>query len=295
MSAAGRRLGRTRWGREAALAVVGLAMLLPFAELFVGALRTPAERVMQPPQFWPPNPTFDNFARAIGELPLLTWGINSLVVTASITALQLAISAAAGFALAKYSFRGNRALLQVVLGAQVLPFFLLLIPLFFVMRYWPLAGGNGLVTFAGDGLLGSYASLVLPFAVSWFGIFMMRQYMMAIPDELLDAARIDGASELGILVRLAVPLVRPGLVTLGLFVFVYHWNEFLWTATITRTAPELMTLPVGIHLMQDVFKTPSGEAMRQATLALSTLPLLVLFVVAQRFYGGGGVNAGLKG
>ena len=281
--------------RHLLLVLAASGMLLPFVELLVGSLRTPAERVARPPVFWPGDPQWGAFARAFEELPLLAWGLNSVIVTTTITAIQLATCSAAGFALAKYDFRGRGLVFRLVLGAQMVPFFLLLIPLFFVMRYWPLAGGNGLASFDGQGLLGSYAALMLPFTVSWFGIFMMRQYTMAVPDELLDAARVDGASELRLLTLVVLPLVRPGLLTLGLFSFVYHWNEYLWTATVTRIAPELQTLPVGIHLLQSAFQTPADEALRQAALVLSTLPLLVLFTVAQRFYTGAAPTSGLRG
>jgi multiple sugar transport system permease protein len=167
--------------------------------------------------------------------------------------------------------------------------------MFFVVRYWPLAGGNDLLGQGGTGLLGSYAGLILPFAVSWYGVFLMRQYLLGIPDELLDAARVDGASEARIFATVVLPLARPALVTLGLFVFIYHWNEFLWTTTVTRTAPDLQTLPIGIYLLRSAFETPSGEALRQAALALSTLPLMALFAVMQRHYVVGFRGSGLAG
>lgn len=281
--------------RYLSLLVLAAVMLLPFAELYVGALRTAAERFARPPVFWPAEPQWGVFRRVFAELPFLAWTLNSLIVTLSITALQLLTSAAAGFALAKYRFRGRDLLLRLVVAAQIFPFFLFLIPMFFILRYWPLAGGNDLLGQGGTGLLNTYAALILPFAVSWYGVFMLRQYLLGIPDELLDAARIDGASELRIFFGIVLPLARPALLTLGLFVFIYHWNEFLWTTTVTRTAPELQTLPVGIYLLRSAFETPSGEALRQAALALSALPLIFLFVPLQRFYTQGYFASGVRG
>jgi multiple sugar transport system permease protein len=281
--------------RHALLLLASAGMLLPFVELLVGALRTPAERVARPPVFWPGDPQWGAFARAFEELPLLAWGLNSVIVTFSITLIQLATCSAAGFALAKYDFRGRGLVFRLVLGAQMVPFFLLLIPLFFVMRYWPLAGGNGLVTFDGQGLLGSYAALMLPFTVSWFGIFMMRQYTMAVPDELLDAARVDGASELRLLTLVVLPLVRPGPADAG---------PVLLRLPLERVpldgdrdpdrarAPD----PPGRHPPPpERLPDAADEALRQAALVLSTLPLLVLFTVAQRFYTGCGADFGVEG
>jgi multiple sugar transport system permease protein len=270
-------------------------MLLPFLEMFVGALRTPAERFARPPVFWPSEPQWGVYARVFQELPMGRWYLNSVVVSVAVTAIQLFTSATAGFALAKYRFRGRELLFRSVLSAQMFPFFLFLIPMFFLVRYWPLAGGNNLLGQGGTGLLGTYAALVLPFAVTWYGIFLMRQFMVSIPDELLDAARIDGASEWRIFSHIVLPLVKPALATLGIFSFIYQWNEFIWTMTVTRTAPALQTLPVGIFLMSGAYNTVAQESFRQAALAVATVPLAVLFLLLQRYYVRGVVMSGLKG
>ncbi len=281
--------------RWAVLLLAAATTLLPFVDTLLGALRTPAELLARPPVYWPRTPAWSNFARAFSELPMARWMLNSLLVTGAATALQLLTSAAAGFALAKYRFPGRDRVFGLVLGAQVFPFFLLLIPVFFVMRYWPLAGGNDVLGQGGHGLLGSYAALVLPFGVSWYGIFLMRQFMLVLPDELLDAARMDGASELGLFTRIALPLMTPALATLGLFVFVYQWNEVLWTMTVTQSAPALQTVPVGIYLLRGAFDDVSQQGVQQAALVISVLPLLVLFVLLQRFYVRGLMLGGVKG
>ena len=287
---------RRRWAllRWTFLLVAAAVTVLPFADMLLGALRTPAELLARPPAYWPRTPDWDNFRRVFAELPMARWLLTSVLVTTASTALQLATSAAAGFALAKYRFPGSRHVFRCVLGAQMFPFFLLLIPAFFVLRFWPLAGGNGWLGQGGHGLLGSYAALVLPFGVSWYGIFLMRQFMLAIPDELLDAARMDGASELGLFLRIAVPLAAPALATLGLFVFVYQWNEVLWTMTVTRASPGLQTVPVGLYLLRDSFDDLSRQGVQQAALVVSVVPLLVLFGVLQRFLVRGAMVGGVK-
>ena len=240
-------------------------MLLPVLDMLLGALRSTADQLARPPVYLPRDPQWGNYLRVFRELPMARWFVNSVAVTGAITLLQLGTSTAAGFAFAKYRFAFRGALFRVVLGAQMFPFFLLIIPIFFVLRFWPLAGGNDAFGQHGHGLLGSYAALILPFGVSWYGIFFMRQFMLAIPDALLDAARIDGASELGLLLRVALPLVRPALATLGIFVFVYQWNEVLWTMTVTRGAASLQTVPVGIYLLRGAFVEPGPQRSYQGS------------------------------
>ena len=272
-----------------------LVVLLPFLEMFVGALRTPAERVATPPVFWPEVAQWSTYRRVFDELPMLRWYANSLFITATVTVIQLLTSTMAGFALAKYEFRGRNLIFRAVLGAQMFPFFLFLIPLFFIMRFFPFAGGNNLLGQGGDGLLGTYAAVILPFMVTYYGIFLMRQFMVGIPDALLDAARIDGASEFRIFWSVVLPLLKPALVTLGVFVFLYQWNEFIWTFTVTRTNPDLQPLTVGIFLMQSAYDTTSGQSLRQAALAVTVVPLALVFLSLQRYYVRGLVMSGIKG
>jgi multiple sugar transport system permease protein len=281
--------------RYAFLSLGAVAMLLPFFDMLIGALRTPAELLARPLVYWPRDPSWTNFIRVFTELPMLRWLLNSLVVTLCITAIQLLTSTMAGFALAKYRFAGRAMLLRLVLAAQIMPFFLLVVPIFLLIRFWPLAGGNDILGQGGTGLLGSYLALILPFSVSWYGIFLMRQFMLSIPDALLDAARVDGASELRILFRIVLPLARPALVTLGVFVFIYQWNEVIWTMTVTRASPELQTVPVGIYLLRSAFDDVSQQGLQQAAIAVSTAPVLILFVLLQRFYVRGTATTGLTG
>lgn len=290
-----RRVGLLTALKYAALTLGGLAMVLPFADMFLGALRTPAELLAVPQTYWPRDPQWHNFARVFTELPLATWLANSVLVTAAITALQLATSAMAGYALAKYRVPGSATMLRVVLGAQMFPFFLLIIPIFFLLRFVPLFGGNDLWGGGGSGLLGSYAALILPFAVSWYGIFLMRQFCLGVPDEVIDAARIDGAGEVRIFVTIVLPLLRPALATLGIFVFVYHWNEVIWTMTVTRGASGLQTLPVGIYLLRGAFADQSTEALQRAAICISVLPVMVVFLALQRFYIRGLTAGSVKG
>ena len=296
MSAAGpvRRAGAGSALKYVLLALGAALMLLPFVDMFVGALRSPADVYANPPRWWPSDPQWGVYARVFDELPMTTWFVNSVVVTTIITVLQVATSTMAGYALAKYRFFGRDRLLALVLGAQMFPFFLFIIPIFFLLRFMPLAGGNDLGGQGGSGLLGTYAALVLPFTITWYGVFLMRQFCLTIPDELLEAMRMDGASEYVIFGKLVLPLVKPAVATLALFSFVYHWNEFIWTMTVTRAAPELQTLPVGIFLLEGAFGALDQKSLQQAALAVSVVPVAVLFLALQRLYVGNDLGSALK-
>lgn len=277
------------------LSAGAVVMIVPFVDMMLGSLRTVPERLSRPPVYWPSDPQWHNFVRVFHELPMLRWIINSLIVTTSVTIVQLITSAAAGYALAKLRFQGRDLILRCVLGAQMFPFFLFLIPMFFILRFWPLAGGNNLFGQGGTGFLSSYIGLVLPFAISWYGIFMMRQFMISIPDELLDAARVDGAGEFRIFFQIVLPLAKTALATLSIFVFIYQWNEVIWSMTATRIAPRLQTVPVGILLIRQAFTDERTLSLQQASLVVSVIPVLVLFLLLQRYYVRGVTAGAVKG
>ena len=277
-----------------ALALGALVTILPFADMFVGALRSPADVFATPPRYFPSEPQWGVYARVFRELPMGTWMFNSVVVTLTITALQVATSTTAGYALARYRFRGADTVFRMVMGAQMFPFFLFIIPIFFILRFVPLMGGNDIAGQGGAGLLGTYAALVLPFVVTWYGVFLMRQFFLTIPEDLAEAARLDGASEWRIFRSIMLPLVKPAIATLTLFSFVYHWNEFIWTMTVTRTAPDLQTLPVGIYLLQGAFEDLDQKALQQAALAVSILPVVAVFTLLQRLFVSADIATGVK-
>ena len=277
------------------LSAGAVLMLAPFFDMFIGALRTPQERLAMPPVYWPRDPQWHNYVRVFTELPMGRWLYHSVVQTFAITAIQLATSAMAGYALAKYRFKGRDFLFQSILGAQMFPFFLFLIPVFFILRFFPLAGGNDLFGQGGSGFLNTYSAIILPFAVSWYGIFLMRQFFLTLPDELIEAARLDGAGEYRIFFQIALPLALPGLITLGIFIFVYQWNEVIWTMTVTRTAPDLQTIPVGIYLLRGAFNDQGTQSLQQAALAVSVAPVIVTFLALQRYYVRGLKAGAVKG
>lgn len=271
-----------------------LVMVVPYVELILSSLRTNQELFTSPPVIIPRTPQWANYTQIGRFIPVGLLLKNSLIVSGGITLLVLFTSLLAGFALAKYRFAGRDWVFRFILATLMFPQFVFIIPVYYLMKRWPLAGGNDIFGIGGTGLLQTYWALILPFSVSAFGIFLMRQFMLGIPDELLEAARIDGASDLRILATIVAPLCKPALATVAVFTFLNSYNEFVWPMTIAASARHLMTLPVGVQLLQVNFDPTRNAAIIRAALVISSLPVILLFVALQRYYVRGIVLTGLK-
>ncbi len=202
---------------------------------------------------------------------------NSTLVAIAVTAFQMVTSSLAGYALARLKFRGKQALLLVVLATLVIPFQLLVIPIFLVLKW-----GH---------LINSYGALILPTAVNGFGIFLLRQYFQTIPVELEEAASIDGANRLQILWRVMLPLARPALVTLFLFTFIGEWND-LFKPLVFTTRPELRTVQLALAEFQEQFT--NNWPLMMAAVTIATVPVIVLFLIGQRQFIRGIAATGIK-
>jgi multiple sugar transport system permease protein len=202
---------------------------------------------------------------------------NSTLVAIAVTAFQMVTSALAGYALARLKFRGRQALLLVVLATLVIPFQLLVIPIFLVLKW-----GH---------LINTYGALILPTAVNGFGIFLLRQYFQTIPVELEEAATIDGANRLQILWRVMLPLARPALVTLFLFTFIAEWND-LFKPLVFTTRPELRTVQLALAEFQEQFT--NNWPLMMAAVVIATVPVMVLFLIGQRQFIQGIAATGIK-
>lgn len=287
-------LGSARPVETVILVLLGLTMLLPFAWLVSSALKTRAELVKVPPIWIPEVPQWQNFIAVFREVPLLRFYFNSFVTAGGITLSVMITSAMAGFALAKYKFKGRDLVFQGILATMMLPAFIFVIPVYYMMKRVPFAGGNNWLGVGGFGLLHSHLSLILPFAVSGWGIFLMRQFMIGIPDDLLDAARIDGASEAYLFFRIILPLTKPALATVGIFTFITHWNNLFWPLIISTSAPELTTLTVGLKMLSMSFDPNRNAHLILAGLTVGILPEVILFASLQGYYVKGMVMSGLK-
>ncbi len=215
----------------------------------------------------PESPTFENYRRLFTDLPFGQFFLNSLFISTASTLLTLFFCSLGGYAHAKFAFKGKGPLFAIVLGSMMIPFHLLLVPLFSLM--------NSLNWFD------TFRAIIVPFSASAFGIFLLRQYTRSVPDQLIDAARIDGCSEFGIYWRIILPLVKPALGTLTIFTFMSSWNNFLWPLIVLHS-DEKYTLPLGLANLVGVYSQEYGMLM--AGTLLSTLPIIVLFLAMQRAF-----------
>ncbi len=274
------------WLGYAVLICATAAVLIPLAWMVVSSLK-PGSEIFSPPHsviaahragreypgvfvvlhdlLTPDEPTLENYRRLFAELPFARFYVNSVFVASAQTLLTLFFCSLGGYAFAKFAFPGRSLLFTIVLGSMMIPFHVLLVPLFELMHrlHW----------------FDTFRAIIIPFSASAFGIFLMRQYSLGIPNDLLDAARIDGASEFGIYWRVVLPLVKPALGALTIFVFMGSWNNFLWPLIVLHS-DEKYTLPLGLANLVGVYSQEYGMLM--AGTLLSTLPVILLFVAMQR-------------
>ncbi len=273
----------------------GVLMTMPFFDLVSSSFKGAGEYGILPYHFLPSDFTWGNYAEAFKQLHLARLFRNSVLVTCVVTFSVLLTSAMGGYALAKLRFRGREVIFRFILATMMLPPFLLLIPDFLMMVNWPLVGGNNILGQNGDGgMTVSIVSLMLPFLVSGFGIFLMRQFMVGVPNELLEAGRLDGANEWQLFFNIVLPQAKPVAITLGLITFVGQWNEYIWTLLMASSNPDLMTLPVGIQLLQSFLDPNRTMPIVMAGIVISTIPVLVLFLALQKYYVRGVVLSGMK-
>ncbi len=260
------------------LVIGAFVMVFPFIWMINASLMTAGEIQLRPPVWLPAEPQFNNYVELSESLPIGRLYFNSLFTSGIIVFGVLLTSSLAGFAFAKYHFPGREFLFYLILATMMIPFFVTLIPVFFIVRQL--------------GWIDTYQGLVVPGLTSAYGIFLMRQFMITVPNELIDAARIDGASELTIFWRIVIPLVKPALATLGTFTFIGAWNNFLWPLLVIDSR-ELFTLPLGINSLRSLYSDNTNLLM--AGTAVSVLPMLVVFIFLQRYFIQGIALTGLKG
>jgi ABC-type glycerol-3-phosphate transport system permease component len=263
-------------------AIVGIGaifMLSPLYWMVVSAFKPLTEIMTVPVTFIPLHPTLENFRGLLTETLFARSMLNSIVIALANVILQVFFCSLAGFAFSKYRFRGRDVLFALVLGTVMIPQYVTLIPNYVVM---------GKI-----GWLDTWAPLIVPGIANAFGIFWMRQYIATVPDEFLDAARIDGAGEFGAFWRIVVPVIKPGLVTLALFIFLTSWNEFLLPLVYLRTR-ELYTVQLILaNIFRVQYKVNYHWVMAAAILV--TLPIGVLFATLQKQFLSGLTLGGLKG
>ena len=264
-------------GIHAALVLLALVAIAPLAWMISASFMAPGEANTYPPPLLPASPTLENYRELFTRLDLGRYALNSLILSAAITAFSVIFNSMAGYAFAKLSFRGRNRLFDAILAALVIPAQVAMLPLFLLIR--------------GLGLVNSFWGVIVPVMAGAFGVFLIRQYARSLPDELLDAARIDGASELRIYLSVVLPLCRPALVTLAVFMFMGTWNDFMWPLIVLSDGSKY-TLPVALASL--VGEHAQDTELLMAGSVLTVLPVLLLFLVLQRQYVEGITLGGVK-
>jgi multiple sugar transport system permease protein len=252
--------------------------LFPLLWMLSVSFMAPGEASALPPPLLPKHPSWANYRELFVHAGMGRYLLNSLLVAGAITALSLVFNLMAGYAFAKLRFAGRERLFQALLGALVIPAQVAMLPLFLLLKYM--------------GLVNSYAGVVVPAMATVFGIFLVRQYTRGIPDELLEAARIDGAGEWRIFAQIVLPLLKPIVVTLAIFTFLAAWNDFMWPL-IVLTGQEHYTLPIGLASLAREHAQDSELMMAGAV--VTVLPVLLLFLAMQRYYLQGLLLGSVKG
>lgn len=261
-----------------AVAVIALSVLAPLLWMLGASLMPAGSAQTLPPPLWPESPTGANFRELFTRLHLGQYAINSLIIALAITGSQLLLNSMAGYAFAKLRFRGRDRLFAFLLAALVVPLQVGMLPLFLLLKQL--------------GLINTYWAVIIPSMATIYGIFLVRQYALSIPDSLLDAARIDGAGEWRVFFSVVLPVIRPVLATLGIFTFLGAWNDFMWPL-IVLTGNDSYTLPVALAILSSEH-VQDAELMMAGSL-VTMLPVLVLFAILQRQLIGGIMMGSVKG
>jgi multiple sugar transport system permease protein len=280
------RKGRPRFraiaGRLVAIAILAFAavsILVPLIWIFRGAIATTdAEIFRLPPTLAVRNPGLDNFNRALTAEPLSRFFINSTIVALAATVAQLFTCSTAAYAFARLSFRGKKQLFAIVIGSMMVPITVTIVPQFILMARFELTD--------------TLWALILPGVISGFGIFLLRQHFLAIPIELEEAAKIDGAGHWRIFFRIVMPLSGPALATLGILTFTFMWNDLLMPLVMIRST-ENQTLPVGLVLLIGQFAA-GAQGATIAAIAMMVAPVLIVFLILQRHIVRSIASSGLK-
>jgi multiple sugar transport system permease protein len=252
--------------------------LLPMAWMVAASLMQPGEANSFPPRLLPREPTLEHYRALFTRLNLGRFFLNSLLVAGAVTSVSLVINSLAGYAFAKLRFRGRDRVFRLLTLGLVIPVQVAMLPLFLLMREL--------------GFINTYWGVIIPGLASIFGIFLIRQYTMALPDDLLDAARMDGAGELRIYWSIVVPVIRPILATLAIWTFLATWNDFMWPL-IVFSDESMFTLPVALANL-------AGERVQDTELmmagsVLTVLPVMLVFLFLQRYYVEGITLGSVKG
>jgi multiple sugar transport system permease protein len=246
------------------LLVLAVVAVFPFYWLTIGSVMTPAELFAIRPRLWPSEADFNTYRRIFDLVPLGRYFANSAIVSGTTTVIGVLVASAAGYCFARLTFFGQGVIFALILGALMVPSQATMVPLFVMFANW--------------NLLNSYPGIILPGLVSAFGVFMMTQFFKTLPAEMREAAIVDGANEFRIFTRIYLPLARPAVATLALFLFMGTWDQLLWPM-IVAPAPDMRTLQVGLAFIRQ--QAPVTNQV-MAAIVVSVIPVVVAFLLTQK-------------
>jgi len=263
------------------ICVLGFAFIFPFLWMIVSSFKLNRDVLAIPIQFFPPTWNWMSYVNVFTKFPDFNFPrfiLNSFIVTAVAVVFCLFLSATAGYGFAKYKFKGNGLLFMIVLATIMISFEAIVVPLFILVRRL--------------GLQNTYWGLIIPESLTAFGVFMMRQFFFSLPNDFIESARIDGANEYAIFVRIAIPMAQTALLALVIFYAQWVWNLLLWPL-IVMSNPDMRVLPQGIALFKGGYNTPYPEQL--AVSVVACIPLLLLYIFLSKYFVQGIAMTGLKG
>ncbi|SDC75031.1 carbohydrate ABC transporter membrane protein 2, CUT1 family [Paenibacillus sp. CF095] len=260
------------------LSVAAVVWLLPVLWVVISSLKTNSDLYSFPPKLWPEPVTFEHFKEAFRKGNFGLYFMNSTIVTLSSTLLLLLINSMAGFALAKYRFRGSSIILIAFISTLMIPIEVIMIPIFKVL--------------SALGMYNSLLAIIIPPAATPTGVFLMRQYLLSVPDELLEAARMDGAGEWKIYWSIILPIAKPILAVLAIFSFMWRWDDFVWPL-IAISDPSKYTIQLALSNFIGEYNVDWGSLLAMSVITM--LPVLIVFMVFQRYFVSGMITSGMKG
>lgn len=267
-------------------------MLLPFAWMISTSVK-PDDEIFGATLRWIPQ-TFDfaNYRDAYEQINMGRLFANTIYITVVDVIAQVLLGSMAGYAFARLKFPGRNIIFFILLATMMVPFEVLIIPIFLFIRHFPLAGGNNIFGQGGIGLINSYGGVMFPQLISVFSVFLFRQFYRAFPHEIEEAAFVDGSSRMGMYWRILLPNSKPVMGTMAMFAFLWSWNDFLWPLVVVKE-DQFKTLQLGLSLFNQEQGTLWAELMAASVMAV--VPVILLYLLLQRFLVSGAVTSGIKG
>lgn len=271
--------------------LIAAITVYPFLWMIATSFKQEGDIFAHPLSLIPESFSWNNYTKLFATIPFARYFLNSAILAVSGAITNVFLGALAGYAYAKLKFTGKKMSFRILLTSMMIPGVVTMIPQFLILKFFPLVGGNNLFGQGGQGFINNYMAIILPGAVGAYAVFFMKQFFETLPDELAEAARVDGCNEFRIFYKIYLPLIKPAAITLGIMTFQAGWNNFMWPMIVLNKA-EMMTLQVGLSTFTYQYNTQYGPLM--AGTIISVLPTLIIFLFAQKYYVDGIALSGSK-